>query len=126
MRKSILGIMAIMVSVIATGCSQSDTNFTKKTVSINGEYFGETMNKGYETGSKLYNPKGELVGFIDTDDLVYKNNVDNELCGGTVVGICQPTGDNTCNVPNFEEVTYFEDGGSIIPPYSTNSCGERL
>ena len=127
MKKSILGMMAIVIAVATTGCSESDgRSFDKKIISINGNYFGESKDSGYETGSKLYDRHGIYVGYVDIDNIVYRETRDDiEFCGGEIVGICTSTGEGVCDVANYERITYSE-GVTLIPPYSVFECGERV
>ena len=122
-----IGKIGVLVSavVMIAGCSTNNTNYAKKDVFVNGEFFGESKDNGYEKGIKLYTKNGKYVGFIDNDNILYTGSVDNKYCGGEYVGLCKSTGENTCNVSNYVRVTEV-GGASLIPPAMSFECGERL
>jgi len=125
LKKSCFSVFAI---IAITGCSSSnnDSPYDEIEVSINGEYFGKTIDAGYENGVKLYEKKGDYVGFMDNDNVVYRSSVDaDNMCGGEFVGLCESTGENICNISNYIRVTEVA-GVSLIPPSMSFACGERL
>ena len=120
--------MSVLVSavVMIVGCGTNNTDYAKKDVFVNGEFLGESQDNGYEKGIKLYAKDGVYVGFLDVDNIVYKGiNAESEYCGGEYVGICESTGENSCNVSNYVRVTVV-NGGELIPPAMSFDCGERL
>ena len=120
-KKVILGIAALL---IFTGCNGTN-GYLKKQVFVNSELFGEIINKGYEKGVKIYSNK-KVVGFLDTDDVLFVGELSENVCGGELVGICKRTNENRCDVFNYVRDTDLGDGMKLIPPAMSFECGERL
>jgi hypothetical protein len=123
---AIIGILGVAAAL--TACSNQNKEDVK-TVFVNGKYFGQTVDKGYENGQMLYSKNGDYAGFIDVDNIVYKGRPGR--CGGEFVGLCENINNNNCNVSNYApETTYTDEngGGSITlsQPFRFLECGQKL
>ncbi|MDQ7083891.1 MAG: hypothetical protein Q9M36_02730 [Sulfurovum sp.] len=125
-KKNSLIVAILVTAVLFVGCTDDSVSFSDGIVVLeDGEVVGQARadKRSFDRGVKIYDEKGEVSGFVDTDGLAYRGiETSKEVCGGELVGLCNDEAltdgllTGTCNLSSFPT----EAG--LIQPYHSFSC----